>query len=142
MSILKAQCGLAADADRLRSIFIRNMMRRTFVKSTEKLELAQWMRDSVVPVVRARGKHHTAEASGPAHWRLETSDLMLVYTEGALLSPGDRSLSSLLDVWTSQGKKMLSLAWERDRPWQPVDIIRLAPGPWLQSLESLVKAET
>ncbi len=31
------------------------------MKLTEKLELAQWMRDVVVPVVRAKGKRHAAE---------------------------------------------------------------------------------
>jgi hypothetical protein len=111
------------------------------MKMTEKLELALWMREAAVPVVRAKGRHHAAGACSPEHWRLETSELILVCTEGALLSPDDRSLSSLLDIWMSQGKKVVSLSWQSDRPWQPVDVVRLAPGPWLESLKSLVNPQ-
>jgi hypothetical protein len=107
------------------------------MKLTEKLELAHWMREALAPVIRTKGEHQAAGVSGPAHWRLETQELIVIYAEGALLRPDDRSLSSVLDIWTKPGKKVVSLSWENDRPWQPVGIVRMATGPWLQSLRNL-----
>jgi hypothetical protein len=107
------------------------------VKLTEKLELARWMREALAPAIRAKGEYQAAGVSGPAHWRLETPELIVIYAEGALLRPDDRSLSSVLDIWTNPGRKVVSLSWENDRPWQPVSIVRMATGSWLQSLKDL-----
>jgi hypothetical protein len=100
------------------------------------------MRETVVPMVRAKGEHHAAEALSPANWQMKASELILIYAEGALMRPDDRSPSSLLDVWAGQGKKVVSLSWQPDRPWQPVDVVRLTSGPWLESLRSLVDQQT
>jgi hypothetical protein len=108
------------------------------MKQAEKLELALWVRDTLVPLLRAKGEHHPAGAEGPTHWLLDTPELRLVYSEGALLSPDDRSLSCLLDVWVDRRKKVLSLSWEADRPWQPVRIALLARGPWHEELVRMV----
>lgn len=54
--------GVVADANScVGATFTRSRKWRTLMKLTEKLELAQWMRDVVVPVVRAKGKRHAAE---------------------------------------------------------------------------------
>lgn len=108
------------------------------MKQGEKLELGFWARHTLVPMLRAKGEHHPAGAEGPTHWRLDTPELKIAYTEGALLSPDDRSLSNLLDVWTEKDKKVVSLSWEKERPWQPVQIVRLVRGPWLEDLQRLV----
>lgn len=110
------------------------------MKMTEKLELAKWMKEVVVPMVRAKGEHHAAEAFSPANWQMKTFELMLIYAEGALRSPDDRSPSSLLDIWSSN-KKVASLSWQPDRPWQPVNVVRLTPGTWLESLKELLGAQ-
>lgn len=109
------------------------------MKITEKIEFARWARECVTPYVRAHGQHHPAGVDGPRRWQLETTELMVYYTEQALLDPADRSLSCMLDVWASGRAKVLSLTWETDRPWQPPQIVRhVSGGPWRQALDRLV----
>jgi hypothetical protein len=111
------------------------------VNQSQKLELALWAKDTLVPVLRAKGDHHPAGAEGPTRWRLATPGLRLVYTEGALLSPDDRSLSCLLDFWAEKHKKVVALSWEEARPWHPIRIVRLVKGPWLADLRRLAVEE-
>jgi hypothetical protein len=41
--------------------------------------------------------------------------------------------------YTATSDKTVERLKKQDcRPWQPVDVVRLAPGPWLESLKSLV----
>lgn len=105
------------------------------MKLADKIQLAQWAMERVVPLVRAHGQYHPAGMQGPAHWHLQTDGLMMVHAVHVLLRPTDRSLSSTLDIWATPGPKVFTMSWEDDRPWQPPQVGRIVVGPWRQALE-------
>ena len=100
----------------------------------DRLAVVNEIIKTVAPRVRAEGLHTPHQASVPGHWELIIGDLSLVLTERVLRLPGDRALAQLLDVWRSQGGKVLSVDWMEERPWQPPRISCFKAGDWLQVL--------
>ena len=79
------------------------------MKLADKIQLARWAMERVVPFVRAHGQHHPAGIQGPAHWQMQADGLLMVHAVHVLLRPTDRSVSSTLGIWMTTGAKVLAM---------------------------------
>jgi hypothetical protein len=87
------------------------------------------------PIVRERGKLSPATAAQPQYCELDIGGFHIILTEGALLTPVDEALSSMLDIWPSQGTgKLLSVSWMPDKPWLPPRVVQCKAGDWQRLL--------
>lgn len=106
------------------------------MRNADRLGLAMRARDLFISHVLARRKREATTVHTPAHWQLEAWSHHFTYVEGVLLLPADRSLSTLLDIWSASYKKQLSISWEPGRLWQPPQIANFdARGSWIPLLD-------
>ena len=100
----------------------------------DRLALANEIIQKVVPQVRELGQRTPHAATAPGCLTLELAGLTIQLAEQILLLPSDKALSALLDIWPLGGKKVLSIRWVPERPWEPPQIVCLKPGDWIGAL--------
>lgn len=85
--------------------------------------------------MRAHGRYSPWTSERPAHWAWESAEFSISLTEGVLLRPIDPSLACVLDVWSVPSyRKVLSVWWIPERPWEPPGLSKAKDDGWLEAL--------
>lgn len=99
----------------------------------ERLEIARYLIEHLPAIIKKQGTQRILLAPAPSPWLIKQGALRLSLAEDVLLKLDDAATSSLLDVWTDDGK-VFSACWMPDKPWLPPTIVSLKRGPWLKEL--------
>lgn len=102
----------------------------------QRLELTRRAIGLFVPHIAARGRRVVATHAMPSHMTLDDWGLHFILSGSVLRLPSDRSMSSLLDIWSSEHLKQLSVSWQPTRPWEPLHVSTFVPhGEWIALLD-------